>query len=122
MSPTVSQSAIKAARRWYWQRITAMAMALFVVIHIAVMVYAMNGGLSAAEVLGRTQGSVAWALFYGIFVVLVAVHASIGFRNTLVEWLRMSGSAAGLTGNLVGLVLLVMGLRAVWAVTFGSLQ
>ena len=118
----MNQSAVKAARRWYWQRITAMAMALFVVIHIAVMVYAMNGGLSAAEVLGRTQGSVIWALFYGIFVVLVSVHASIGFRNTLVEWLRMSGSAAGLTGNLVGLVLLVLGLRAVWAVTFGSLQ
>lgn len=118
----MNQSVVKAARRWYWQRLTAMAMALFVVIHIAVMVYAMNGGLSAAEILGRTQGSAVWALFYGLFVVLVAIHASIGLRNTLVEWLRMSGTAAGLVGNLISVVLLVMGLRAVWAVTFGSLS
>jgi Succinate dehydrogenase, hydrophobic anchor subunit len=117
----MNQSAVKAARRWYWQRITAMGMALFVVIHIAVMVYAMNGGLSASEILGRTQGSFLWALFYGVFVVLVSVHASIGLRNTLVEWLRMSGKAAGVLGNLIALLLLVLGLRAVWAVTFGSL-
>jgi len=117
----MSGQVVKAARRWYWQRMTAMAMALFVVIHIAVMVYAMNGGLSAAEVLGRTQGSVIWALFYGAFVVLVSVLASSGGRDTSVEWLRFSSGAAALTGNAIGLLLLVLGLRAVWAVTFGSL-
>lgn len=116
----MSSRVAKAARRWYWQRMTAMAMALFVMIHIVVMVYAMNGGLSAAEVLGRTQGSVIWALFYGVFVVLVSVHASIGVRNTFVEWLRFSPGAAALSGNAIGLLLLVLGLRAVWAVTFGS--
>ena len=44
------------------------------------MIYAIQGGLSAAEILGRTQGSIAWALFYGTFVVAVSVHASIGLR------------------------------------------
>jgi len=115
------QNMINAARRWYWQRMTAMAMVACVFIHIAVMVYAMNGGLSAAEILGRTQGSLVWAMFYGIFVVLVSIHASIGVRNTLVEWCRMTDRAAGVVGNLIVLVLLVLGLRAVWAVTFGSL-
>lgn len=118
----MTHPAVKAARRWYWQRITAMAMALFVVIHLVVMVYAMNGGLSAAEILGRTQDNILWALFYGIFVVLVSIHASIGLRNTLVEWLRLSAASAGLVGNIIGVVLLVLGLRAVWAVTLGGMS
>lgn len=117
----MNQQAVKQARRWYWQRVTAMAMALFVFIHLGVMIYAMSGGLSAAEILGRTRGNLLWALFYGLFVVLVSIHASIGLRNTLVEWCRLSGTAAGAIGNLAGLALLVLGLRATWAVTFGSM-
>jgi fumarate reductase subunit C len=117
----MTHPAVKAARRWYWQRITAMAMALFVLIHLGVMVYAMKGGLSAAEILGRTQGSLVWAAFYGLFVILVSVHASIGLRNTLVEWAKFSAAGAGATGNAIGLVLLVLGLRAVWAVTLGGM-
>lgn len=115
----MSSPHIQAAKRWYWQRITAMAMALFVAIHMTIMIYAMKGGLTAGEILGRTQGSIAWALFYGIFVVLVTIHASIGIRNTLVEWAGLSTKTAGMAGNLIGLILLIMGLRAVWAVTWG---
>jgi len=111
---------VQAARRWYWQRITAMAMALFVAIHLFVMVYAIQGGLSAAEVLARTRGNMLWAVFYAAFVVLVAVHASIGIRNVLVEWAGLKDGAAGWASRLLGLVLLVMGLRAVWAVTLGG--
>jgi fumarate reductase subunit C len=116
----MAATTIKAARRWYWQRITAMAMAIFVVIHIAVMVYAIQGGLSGAEVLARTRGNMLWALFYGIFVVLVSVHASIGVRNVFVEWLGLKDAAAGLLSQLIALGLLILGLRAVWAVTLGG--
>lgn len=111
---------VKAARRWYWQRITAMAMALFVVIHIIVMVYAIRGGLSGAEVLARTRGNLIWAAYYGAFVVLVSVHASIGIRNVLIEWVRLRDGAAAALSNLLSLALLIMGLRAVWAVTLGG--
>ncbi|NYT58671.1 succinate dehydrogenase [Alcaligenaceae bacterium] len=110
----------QGARRWYWQRITAMAMALFVTIHLVVMIYAINGGLSAAEVLARTRGNMLWGLFYTAFVGLVAVHASIGIRNVLVEWAGLRDAAAAWVSRLLALILLVMGLRAVWAVTIGG--
>src|SRR3546814_14351143 len=98
-----------------------MAMALFVTIHLVVIIYAINGGLSAAEVLARTRGNIIWAVFYTVFVGLVAVHASIGIRNVLVEWAQLKRNAASWVSRLLGLVLLVMGLRAVWAVTFGGI-
>lgn len=113
---------VKAARRWYWQRVSAMVMALFVLIHLIVIVYAINGGLSAAEVLARTRGNIVWAVYYAVFVGLVAVHASIGIRNVLVEWARLKEGAASLWANLLALLLLVMGLRAVWAVTLGGIS
>ena len=116
----MSNAVARAAKRWYWQRMTAMAMALFVVVHVLVMIYAIDGGLSAAEVLERTRHSVGWALFYGIFVVLVSIHASIGVRNVLIEWTGVGERRSVLLSNLLGLVLLVMGLRAVWAVTVGG--
>jgi fumarate reductase subunit C len=114
-SPTVN-----AAKRWYWQRVTAMIMALFVLVHLAVIVYAINGGLSAAEVLSRTRGNILWAVYYALFVGLVSVHASIGLRNILVEWAGAKEGAASVLSKLLALLLLVMGLRAVWAVTLGG--
>ena len=99
------------------QRISAMVMAPFVLVHIAVMIYAIQGGLSTAEILSRTQGSVFWFLFYGIFVLAVSVHAAIGLRVIVHEWLRVRGFALSLLSWGVCLVLLVMGARAVMAVT-----
>ena len=54
-------------RLYMLQRLTALIMAPLVIGHIAVMIYAVQGGLSAAEILGRTQGSVFWFSFYGQF-------------------------------------------------------
>ncbi len=62
-------------RLYMAQRITALLMAPLVLGHLAVMIYAVQGGLSAAEILGSTQGSILWFLFYGTFVVAVAIHA-----------------------------------------------
>jgi fumarate reductase subunit C len=101
------------------QRITALIMAPLVVGHIAVMIYAIQGGLSAAEILGRTQGSVGWALFYGLFVVAVSIHAAIGVRVIVHEVTGLKGaSLSALTWGL-SLVLLALGGMAVWGVTFG---
>lgn len=85
-------------------------------VHLAVIFYAMGHDLTADAILSRTRGSVAWGLFYGIFVLLAGVHASIGIRNVLHEWVRLRDKAAGRVALLFGLVLVLLGLRAVAAV------
>ena len=70
---------------YVWQRLTAAVMVPLVLLHVIVIFYATGKGLSAADILSRTRGSLAWAAFYGVFVVAVAVHAAIGVRNVLAE-------------------------------------
>ncbi len=105
-------------RLYMLQRITALLMAPFVLVHLAVMIYAVQGGLSAAEILGRTQGSALWFLFYGSFVVAVAIHGAIGLRVIAHEWGGLSGVALALFTWATGAGLFALGARAVWAVTF----
>ncbi|MEO0945056.1 MAG: succinate dehydrogenase [Pseudomonadota bacterium] len=100
------------------QRLTALLMAPLVLGHVAVMIYAIQGGLTAEEILGRTQGSVAWFLFYGVFVVAVSIHGAIGVRTIAMEWGGLRGKAADLFMWAVGFGLFLLGARAVWAVTF----
>jgi fumarate reductase subunit C len=104
------------AKLWIAQRASAAVLALCVVVHLVVIVYAMRGGLSAAEILGRTRGSVAWAGFYGVFVLAAAVHAPIGLRTILAEWLGWRGRSLALFVHLFAFVIAALGLRAVWAV------
>jgi fumarate reductase subunit C len=98
------------------QRATAFVLALAVAVHLGTILYAVRGGLTAAEILARTHGNVGFALFYGVFVVAVAIHAPIGLRNVLREWTRWRGISLDLALALFGGLLLVLGLRAVLAV------
>jgi len=100
------------------QRITALLMAPLVVGHLAVMIYAIQGGLDSAEILGRTQGSLVWFLFYGTFVIAVSIHGAIGLRSVAHEWGGLKGILLELFMWLVGLALFLLGARAVWAVTY----
>ena len=93
-----------------------MVLALCVLVHLLTLVYAVRGGLSAAEILGRTQGSMGWALFYVLFVLAVSVHAPIGLRTICMEWLGWRGRSLDITAIACGLALAGLGLRAVWAV------
>jgi len=104
------------ARLYLFQRLSAVVMAPLVLIHLAVMIYAVRGGLDAAEILSRTQGSIWWAFFYGLFVVAVSIHAAIGLRVLVHEYLKLSGAALDAFMWLTGLVSLALGLRAVFAV------
>jgi len=101
---------------WVAQRVTAVVLAFCVLVHLATIIYAVRGGLTAAEILGRTRGSLAWAAFYVIFVLAVAVHGAIGLRAVAAEWLGFRGEAAEFVMTVVAFVLAVMGLRAVVAV------
>lgn len=105
-----------AAGLWLAQRASAAVLALCVLVHIVVMIYAVRGGLSAAEILGRTRGNAGWAVFYSLFVLAVAVHAPIGLRAIAIEWLGWRGRSLGIFVHLFAALLLMMGLRAVWAV------
>lgn len=106
-------------RLYIWQRATAALMGPLVLIHMAVMFYATRQELTAADILGRTHGSIAWALFYMTFVLAAAIHASIGIRNILVEWLPIPERAAAVTSSAFGFLLVLLGTRAVYAVVFG---
>ncbi|MGH8664898.1 MAG: succinate dehydrogenase, partial [Burkholderiales bacterium] len=101
---------------WAAQRVSAMVLALCVLVHLLTLIYAVRGGLSAAEILQRTRGSVAWGAFYATFVIAVAVHAPIGLRAILNEWSALRGTRLDIIVAIVALVLLVLGMRAVWAV------
>ena len=102
---------------WLAQRASAGLLALCVVVHLATMIFAVRGGLTAAEILGRTRGSAAWAAFYGAFVLGVAIHAPIGLRTIVAE--MRGGHGRGIDAAMLAFaaVLLALGLRAVVAVT-----
>ena len=104
---------------WGAQRISAMVLALCVVVHLLTMIYAVRSGLSAAEILGRTQGSVMWFAFYTLFVFAVAVHAPIGLRTILSETFNWRGRRLDLLAGIIGLSLAMWGMRAVFGV-FGA--
>ena len=103
-------------RLYILQRASAAILAPLVMIHLGLMIYAIQGGIDAAEILARTRGSVWWALNYGLFVAAVAVHAAIGLRNVLREWLTLRNISLNLIACASFTLLLLLGLRAVAAV------
>jgi fumarate reductase subunit C len=104
-------------RLYLWQRLTAAIMLPLVLLHIAVIFYASRKGMTATDILARTRGSIVWASFYGVFVVAAAIHAAIGVRNVLTEWSPLEDRGAGIVAIIFGITLLILGLRAVAAVT-----
>ena len=98
------------------QRASAALLAPLVLLHLGVMIYAIQGGLSAEEILARTRGSLVWGGIYGLFVIAASVHAAIGLRNILREWGRLRAPLAGYAAWAMFALLLFAGLRAVAAV------
>ena len=103
-------------RLYIWQRATAALMVPLVAVHLAVIFYATRQGFSAAEILSRTRGSIAWAAYYGVFVAAVSIHAAIGVRNVLAEWSPLTDRRAGQLAFALGMLLAALGFRAVAAV------
>jgi fumarate reductase subunit C len=103
-------------RLYLAQRISAMVMVPLVLGHLAVMIYAIQGGLSAVEILSRTRGSLLWGSFYGLFVIAVSIHAAIGLRVVAYEYLKLTGAVLTAFTLIAGLTILGMGGRAVVAV------
>jgi fumarate reductase subunit C len=101
---------------WGAQRASAAVLALCVTVHLATIIYAVQGGLSGAEILSRTRGSAAWFGFYSIFVLAVTLHAPIGLRSVLGEWLGWRSRSRDLALLLFAAMIFLMGMRAVVSV------
>jgi fumarate reductase subunit C len=112
-------SARREAMLWVGQRASAAILAVCVLVHLVTIIYAVRGGLSAGEILARTRGSIAWGVFYSVFVVAAAVHGAIGLRTVAAEWLGFRGDAAEVAMTVVGVALTILGLRGVAAVVGG---
>jgi fumarate reductase subunit C len=103
-------------RLYVLQRATAAIMVPLVLVHLVLIFYATSAGLSAAAILGRTRGSIAWGLLYALFVLAAAMHGAIGVRAVASEWSRLRGRQLDVLMWGFGLVLAALGLRAVAAV------
>ena len=101
---------------WIAQRASAAVLAVCVAVHLATIIYAVQGGLGAAEILARTRGSGAWLAFYATFVLAVAVHAPIGLRSVLMEWLGWRSRSRVVVLLCFSLMLAWIGMRAALAV------
>lgn len=118
---TVIDKASRASIRLYIiQRGTAVLMVPLIVGHIVVIFYATRKGLSAADILGRTQGNIWWGLYYTTFVLAASAHGAIGVRSVMREWgpaviayhpRRLDAMMWG-----IGICLAALGLRAIHAV------
>ena len=106
---------MKRLELWLYiaQRGSAIVLAPLVFLHLAVILYAVSGGLTATEILGRTRSSALWPAVYALFVIAAAVHGAIGLRTVLREWSSWQGRSLDLGTLGFALLLLLLGLRAV---------
>jgi len=109
-------SARRETALWLAQRASAAVLALCVVVHLATMIYAIRGGLTAAEILSRTRGNLGWLAFYTLFVAAIVIHVPIGLRPVLGEWLRWRGISRDGFLAVLAIALAALGMRAVLGV------
>ena len=112
-------TAVLQAKLWYAQRISAMILGICVAVHLIIIFYAIRGGLTAQEILDRTQGSVSFALFYEIFVLACFVHAPIGVANILQE-IFPKGRLAVPLSLVLAILILLLGSAAVFGLFTGG--
>jgi len=96
---------------WLAQRISAMVLAVCILVHLGTIIYAVQGGLSAAEIIGRVGGSEAWLAFYVTFVLAITVHAPIGLRAILNEMTKLSRKRVDLLCFIGAVMLAYLGLK-----------
>ncbi len=98
------------------QRLSAAVMVPLLLLHLVGMIWAIQGGLSAEEILGRTRGNLYIAVVYGLMVLAASVHAALGVRTVVLEWADWSVRVVDRLAIIFGLFLMVLGARAIVAV------
>lgn len=99
------------------QLATAVVLLPLILVHIGLVVFVIVSGASAAEIIGRIEGSIGWALYYGAFVIALAIHGPIGMRNVLLTWTSWRGSSLDVVACLLMIGLSLIGLKAIVAVS-----
>ena len=107
MRETIATNARAAAWRFVLQRGSAAVLALCVAVHVATMIYAVRHGLTADAIVARMHATAVWPTFYLVFVAAAAVHAPLGVRAVVDEWLGLRGRAVD--AALVGFAFLLLG-------------
>jgi fumarate reductase subunit C len=97
---------------WIVQRVTAMFLAFAVLVHLATILLAVRGGLTAAEIIGRTRGNEAWLIFYALFAIAAGLHGAIGLRGIAAEWLGWRGRGFDAAWLAIGALTALFGIRA----------
>jgi len=107
-----------SSRLFIAQRVSALILAPLVIGHLALIIYAVQGGLDAAEILARTRGNLWLAGYYELFVAAAAVHAAIGVRVVCAEVSRgrLTDTALNFITVIVSALVFCMGSFAVVAV------
>lgn len=99
---------------WAAQRVTAVFLALAVLVHLATIMLAVRGGLSGAEIVGRLRGAEGWLAFYALFALAAGIHGAIGMRNIAGEWLGWRGRGFDALWLAIGFATAGFGIRAAW--------
>ncbi len=105
------------ARLYLLQRATAMLLVPLMLVHLATMLWAARDGISAAEILARTQGHTGWAAFYALLVCAAGVHGAIGARTVLRELTPWRGGGVDIAAVIYLVGVLLLGARALAALT-----
>jgi fumarate reductase subunit C len=98
------------------QRLSALILAPLVIGHLVVIMIAVRGGLSAQEILSRTQSNAVWPLFYGLFVAAAALHGAVGLRAMAREILPPRRALPETLALVFMAAVLLLGFRAVAAI------
>lgn len=93
------------------QRTSAGVLALCVIAHVVVMIYAVNGGLTATEIMDRTQGNWGFLAFYVAFAFACAVHAPIGLMRIVEDWFGLKGPKVQWAALVIALAMALVGVR-----------
>lgn len=99
---------------WLAQRLSAMVLAVAVVVHLVTIMVAVRGGLTAAEIIGRTSGNAAWLAFYAVFALAAGLHGAIGLRGIAAEWAGWRGRGFDIAWLAIGFATAAFGIRAAW--------
>jgi succinate dehydrogenase hydrophobic membrane anchor protein len=101
-----------AAWGWFLQRITAILLGFFLIVHTQVLHFTPNWKLDFNVVTQRIQSSSLWVIFYGLFVPIGLFHALNGVWQVLHDYRPNPGLAKSVKVFfwIIGLAVSVWGL------------
>lgn len=94
------------------QRLTAILLVPFLAGHLVITLALGRSEMTAAQLLAQAHANPVWLLYYSVLLVLVAVHAPIGFWHVLRRFEAGPTSLKITAALLLGLSILVLGARA----------